>query len=75
MTQQTKLLLKKETLQVIRHVLPIPKDNANSFCFTGAETEIHKTKDDSKLKVKQTSDLVSDRGDRGLFAFKFCCRL
>ena len=40
---------KKETLQVIRSVLPIRQDIAYSFCFTGAETEIHKIKDDSKI--------------------------
>ena len=28
---------------------------AYSFCFTGAETEIHKIKDDSKLREKKTS--------------------
>jgi hypothetical protein len=38
---------KKKTLQVIRSVLPIRQDIAYSFCFTGAETEIHKIKDDS----------------------------
>jgi hypothetical protein len=32
---------KKGTLQVIRRVLPIRQDIAYSFCFTGAETEIH----------------------------------
>jgi hypothetical protein len=40
---------KKETLQVIRRVLPIRQDIAYSFCFTGAETEIHKIKDDNKI--------------------------
>jgi hypothetical protein len=40
---------KTETLQVIRSVLPICQDIAYSFCFTGAETEIHKIKDDSKI--------------------------
>jgi hypothetical protein len=52
MTQQIKLILKKETLQVIRSVLPICQDIAYSFCFTGetgVETEIHKIKDDSKI--------------------------
>jgi hypothetical protein len=49
MTQQTKLLQKKETLQVIHCVLPIHQDIAYSFCFIGAETEIHKIKDDSKI--------------------------
>jgi hypothetical protein len=40
---------KKETLQVIRRVLPFSQDIACSFCFTGAETDIHKIKDDSKI--------------------------
>jgi hypothetical protein len=44
MTQQTKVLKKKGTLQVIRRVVPIRQDIAYSFCFTGAETEIHKSK-------------------------------
>jgi hypothetical protein len=54
MTQQTKVLQKKGTLQVIRRVLPIRQDNAYSFCFTGAETEIHKIKDNSKI-IRQTN--------------------
>jgi hypothetical protein len=33
MTQQTNVLLKKETLQVIRRVLPIRQDIAYSLCF------------------------------------------
>jgi hypothetical protein len=56
MTQQT-----KETLQVIRRVLPIRQDIAYSFCFTGAETEIDKIKDDSKIdRVKNIDFLVAD---------------
>jgi hypothetical protein len=53
MTQQTKVLLKK-TLQVIRRVLLIRQDIAYSFFFTGAETEIHKIKDNSKI-IRQTN--------------------
>ncbi len=34
----------------IRRVLPIRQDITYWFCFTGAETEIHKIKDDSKIK-------------------------
>jgi hypothetical protein len=49
MTQQTKVLQKKGTLQIICRVVPIRQDIAYSFCFTGAETEIHKIKDNSKL--------------------------
>ena len=45
---------KKETLQVIRRVLPTRQDIAYSFCFTGAETEIHKIKDNSKI-IRQTN--------------------
>jgi hypothetical protein len=37
-------------LQVIRHVLPIRQDITYSFCFTGAETEMHKIKDDDKIE-------------------------
>ncbi len=49
MTQQTKVLQKKGTLQIIRRVVPICQAIAYSFCFTGAETEIHKIKDNSKI--------------------------
>jgi hypothetical protein len=45
----------KITLQVIRCVLPIRLEIAYSFCFTGAETEIHKIQDDSKMIEKRTS--------------------
>jgi hypothetical protein len=31
----------------MRRVLPIRQDITNSFCFTWAETEVHKIKDDS----------------------------
>ncbi len=44
---------KKETLQVIRSVLPIRQDIAYSFCFSGAETEIHKIKDDIKIDKRK----------------------
>ncbi len=47
---------KKETLQVIRSVLPMRQDIAYSFCFTGAETEIHKIKDDSKIDREKNID-------------------
>ncbi len=47
---------KKETLQVIHSVLPIHQDIAYSFCFTGAETEIHKIKDDSKIDREKNID-------------------
>ncbi len=47
---------KKETLQVIRSVLPIRQDIAYSFCFTAAETEIHKIKDDSKIDREKNID-------------------
>ena len=52
---------KKETLQVIRRVLPIRQDIAYSFCFTGAETEIHKIKDDSKIDREKN---IHRRGPR-----------
>ncbi len=56
MTQQTKVLQKKETLQVIRRVVPIRQDIADSFCFTEAETEIHKIKDISKFIMQTNLD-------------------
>ncbi len=52
---------KKETLQVIRRVLPIRQDIAYSFCFTGAETEIHKIKDYSKIDRKKNIDRSGPR--------------
>jgi hypothetical protein len=64
-----KSTIKKGTLQVIRRVLPIRQDIAYSFCFTGAETEIHKIKDDSKI-VRQTN---LDR--RGLRPIPIICDL
>jgi hypothetical protein len=39
----------------IRRVLPIRQDITYWFCFTGAETEIHKIKDDNKFREKRTS--------------------
>jgi hypothetical protein len=51
-----KITSKKETLQVIRRVFPIHQDIAYSFCFTGAETEIHKIKDDSKIDSEKNID-------------------
>jgi hypothetical protein len=69
MTQQTTVLQKKETLQLIRRVLPMRQDIAYSFCFTGAETEIHKIKDDSKI-IRQTN---LDR--RGLRPIPIICHL
>jgi hypothetical protein len=47
---------KKETLQVIRRALPTLQDIAYSFWFTGAETEIHKIKDDSKIYREKNLD-------------------
>ncbi len=46
----------KETLQVISRVWPIRQDIAYSFCFTGAETEIDKIKDDSKIYREKNID-------------------
>jgi hypothetical protein len=56
MTQQTKVLQKKGTLQIIRRVVPIRQDIAYSFCFTGAETEIHKIKENSKIIMQTNLD-------------------
>jgi hypothetical protein len=53
---ENKITSKKETQQVIHRVLPICQDIAYSFCFTGAETEIHKIKDDSKIDGEKNMD-------------------
>ncbi len=50
----------------IRRVLPIRQDIAYWFCFTGAETEIHKIKDDSKIKTEKNIDR---RGQRHMWTF------
>jgi hypothetical protein len=60
---------KKEKLQVIRRVLLISQDITLSFCFTGAETEVHKIKDDSKI-IRLTN---LDR--RGLRPIPIICHL
>jgi hypothetical protein len=51
-----KITSKKEMLQVTRRVLPIRQDIAYSFCFSGAETKIHKIKDDSKINREKNID-------------------
>jgi hypothetical protein len=56
MTQQIKLIQKKETLQVICRVSPIRQEIAYSFCFTGAEAEIDKINDDSKINRETNLD-------------------
>jgi hypothetical protein len=43
-------------MQIIRRVLPIRQDITYSFCFTGAETEIHKIKDDGKIERETNLD-------------------
>ncbi len=40
-------------LNPLCRVLPIRQDITYWFCFTGAETEIHKIKDDSKINRKE----------------------
>jgi hypothetical protein len=45
----------------IRRVLPIRQDITYWFCFTGAETEIHKIKDDIKIKREKN---INRRGQR-----------
>jgi hypothetical protein len=47
----------------IRRVLPIRQDIAYWFCFTGAETEIHKIKDDIKIKREKN---INRRGQRDI---------
>jgi hypothetical protein len=42
-------------------ILPIRQDIAYSFCFTGAETEIRKIKDDSKIDEEKN---IHRRGPR-----------
>jgi hypothetical protein len=56
-------------LQVIRRVLPICQDITYSFCFTEAETEIHKIKDDSKIIIQTNLDR------RGLRPIPIICHL
>jgi hypothetical protein len=46
-----KITQKKETLQVIRRILPFRQEIAYSFCFTGAETEIHKKNPLSRYRL------------------------
>ncbi len=50
----------------IRCVLPIRQDITYWFCFTGAETEIHKIKDDSKITREKNIDR---RGQRHIVNF------
>ncbi len=50
----------------IRRVLPIRQDITYWLCFTGAETEIHKIKDDSKIKREKNIDR---RGQRHIVNF------
>jgi hypothetical protein len=45
----------------IRRVLPIRQDITYWFCFTGAETEIHKIKDDSKINREKNIDRRGQR--------------
>ncbi len=45
----------------IRRILPIHQDITYWFCFTGVETEIHKIKDDSKIKRENN---IKRRGQR-----------
>jgi hypothetical protein len=59
--QQTNLIQEKEMQQEILSVLPICQGIAYLFCFTGAETEIHKIKDDSKIKREKNIDCRSQR--------------
>jgi hypothetical protein len=46
----------KRNTASIRRILPIRQDITYSFCFTGAETEIHKIKDDSKIDREKNID-------------------
>jgi hypothetical protein len=69
MTQQTKVLQKKETLQVICRALPIRQDNAYSFCLLGRKRKYIKSKTTSRI-IRQTN---LDR--RGLKPFPIICHL
>ena len=53
-------------LNPLCRVLPIRQDITYWFCFTGAETEIHKIKDNSKIKRERTS-IAAVRGILGTF--------
>ena len=48
-------------LSPLCRVLPIRQDITYWFCFTGAETEIHKIKDDSKINIEKN---INRRGQR-----------
>ncbi len=48
-------------LNLLCRVLPIRHDIAYWFCFTGAETEIHKIKDDSKINREKNIDCHGQR--------------
>jgi len=48
-------------LNPLCRVLPIRQDITYWFCFTGAETEIHKIKDDSKINREYNIDRRSQR--------------
>jgi hypothetical protein len=60
-TLWTKLIQKNETQQEIRRVLPIYQGIAYWFCFTGVETEIHKIKDNSKIKREKNIERHGQR--------------
>ncbi len=45
-----------DLLNPLCRVLPIRQDFTYCFCFTGAETEIHKIKDDSKMNREKNID-------------------
>ncbi len=49
------LILQQISETTIRRILPFRQDIAYWFCFTGAEAEILKIKDDSKIKRERTS--------------------
>jgi hypothetical protein len=55
------LILQQISETTIRRVLPFRQDIAYRFCFTGAETEILKIKDNSKIKREKNLDRCGQR--------------
>ena len=60
-SQATRGIKKKKKHRSYGSVSPIRQAIAYSFCFTGAETEIHKIKDDSKINREKNIDRRGQR--------------
>ncbi len=59
--QAKRVIKKKKNIDLMGSVSPIRQAIAYSFCFTGAETEIHKIKDDSKINREKNIDRRGQR--------------